>query len=204
VTSLVNIDAERVGNNKEDRLYEARGNVKWTPWGGLSVMQDYRMQIVFIDFHNSDDRDQFNKQGVLVSEVAYEFPAGSTFSLRYSVDFRRNGTREPSAGGEKYRTDLRRFDHRLLASIQVPFRGLTLSLDTTRGFLRDSTPGASSGFGTSSEDRGEIRMRVSGSRRIFSKATLRVDVQRVLAYGPRVRPESEDYWIANSGLTVKF
>lgn len=202
VTSLVNIDAERVANNKEDRLFEARGNVRWTPWQGLSLTQDYRMQIVFIDFHNSNDRDQFNKQGVMATEVGYGLPQGWKFSLRYSVDFRRNGTRDPSAEGVKYRTDLRRFDHKLLASIQIPVKGLTFSLDTTRGFLRDSTPGARAGSTT--EDRGEIRMNVSGSRTILKKATLRVDVERVLAYGPRVRPESEDYWVANSGLVVSF
>jgi hypothetical protein len=129
----------------------------------------------------------------------------------YSVDFRRNGTRQPDAEVTQYkaadddavyRTDLRRFDHRITASILIPVWVLEFGVDTTRGFLRDENP--TTGV-EREEDRGEVRMRASGNYSFFNrKATLRVDVQRVLAYGPRVRPENEDYWVANSGLTVNF
>lgn len=204
VTRLVNIDADRVGNNKDDRLFEVRGGYRWLPLPRFSFEQNYRLQIVFIDFLYSNDRDQFNKQGQFSTETRYDFSRGGALRLRYSVDFRRNGTRQLDVDGEDevYRTDLRRFDHRVTASMLVPVWVLEFGVDTERGFLRDENPTDGT---TREEDRGEVRMRVSGNYSFFNrKASLRVDVQRVLAFGPRVRPENEDYWVANSGLTVDF
>jgi hypothetical protein len=36
------------------------------------------------------------------------------------------------------------------------------------------------------------------------RATISLNLERILQFGPRVREEAEDYWRANSTITVNF
>lgn len=200
-TQDINIAASRVNNNKEERLIEVRGGYTWNPPSGLRVVQNYRLQIRYIDFVNSDDRDQFNKQGQLKTVVDYDLASGTDFSFEYVVDFRRTGQRDSSEPyREVYIGDQRRFDHRVRASIGVPYRGFRLDVGTERGYLREER-----GIRETNEDRGSVSFKLSGNRRFWAnKVDLRLNVERVLQFGPRVREEQKDYWIARSGVTVSF
>jgi hypothetical protein len=200
-TRDVNIASERVGNNKEDRLYEVRGGYIFRPIDNFDFEQSYRLQIVFIDYFNSDDRDQFNKQGQLLNRATWSWSSRGRFSLEYSVDYRQTGKRDPDFEfEEKYFVDQRRFDHQIRANITIPLPLVELTVNTQRGFLREDRT-----RDRLEEDRGKISMRIAGQREFWNrKAQLRLNVERVLEFGPRVRPENEDYWVANSGLTVRF
>ena len=200
-TEDLQIAADRVGDNKEERLIEVRGSYAFDPPGGLRMAQTYRLQIRYIDFFLSDDRDQFNKQGQLNTTVDYELPLGADFGGEYVLDFRRTGTRNTAIPyREVYFRDQKRFDHRLTARIGVPFRGLRLDVRTERGFLREER-----GTRETNEDRGSISARLSGTRSFWSnRATLKLDLERVLQFGPRIREEQEDYWVANTTLTLAF
>lgn len=195
------IAADRVGDNKEERLIEVRGSYIFDPPNGLRVTQTYRLQIRYIDYFASNNRDQFNKQGQVNTKVDYDLPLGSTFGGEYVLDFRRTGTRDTSVlYREVYIRDQRRFDHRLTARMSVPLRGFVLDVRAERGFLREER-----GTRETIEDRGQLSSRLSGTRSFFrNKATLRLNVERVLQFGPRVRDEQKDYWIADTTLTVLF
>ncbi len=197
----LNIAAARVNNNKEEQLIEVRGGYTWDPPSGLRLSQNYRLQIRFIDFFASDDRDQFNKQGQLSSRVDWDLAVGADLSFEYVVDFRRTGLRDPDQPfREVYLPDQRRRDQRVRASVTVPFRGFRFEVGSERGFLNEER-----GTRVTDENRGRVDFKVTGNRRLWAnRAQLRVDVERVLQFGPRVREEQKDFWEAKSGLTVTF
>ncbi len=204
VTRLVNLASESTSNNKEDRLFSVIGGYRWFATDKITLEQNYRMQIIFIDFHTSDSRDRFNKQGQVVSKLGYQLPRNAKLNAEYALDFRSNGTRQADVtpGQISFRTDLRRFTHRVRADINIPISIFDLAVDSEREFLRDKN---TAGVTTRSEDSGDIRMKLSGTKKLFTgKLDVSVNVTRVLAYGPRVRAESERYWIANSTITMKF
>lgn len=195
------IAADRAGDNKEERLVEARGSYVFNPPGGLRLSQSYRLQIRFIDFFTSDNRDQFNKQGQVNTKVDYDLPMGSTIGADYVLDYRRTGTRDTSEPlREIYIRDQRRFDHRLTARMGIPLRSFKLDVRAERGFLREER-----GTRETEENRGQLSTRLSGNRRFWQRrANLRLNVERVLQFGPRIRDEQRDYWVADSTLTVTF
>lgn len=201
--NLVNIDAERVGNNLEDRLYEVAGGYRYRALPWLVVDQAYLVQIVFKDYHNSDSRDQFNKKAQLDSELKFTLPRASTLDLVYTVDFRQNGTRDPEARGVAYFPDLRRYDHSLRAVIQVPLGGgLAATMQSERGFLRDDALGRRP---ARADDRGQWRLKLSGQRSLWGeRLDLALDLEKVNAFGPLVRDQNRDYWTANSSVKVRF
>lgn len=200
-TREINISAERVGNNKEDTLVEVRGGYTFDPEGSLRIVQNYRLQIVFIDFFESDDRDQFNKQGQVRNDISYSFPWGPSLGVEYLLDFRKNGQRDlDQPYATVYRPTLERFDHRLTARVSVPWRGLKFTAQSRRGFLRETR-----GSVENDEDRAELSLKVTGTKSFWKqRATLSLDLERILQFGPRVREEQEDYWVANTSLEVAF
>lgn len=200
-TLELNIAADRVGNNKEEVLYEVRGSYTFDPPGGFSAAQTYRLQIVFRDFLDGIDRDSFNKQGQVTTRADYTFTGGAQFGLEYLSDFRSTGARDPASPvRELYVTESVRNDRRLVADVSIPVSTLTFSVRTERGFLDQDNRGRET-----TEERGRINLRLTGNRSFFSdRAQLRLDLERVLQFGPRVRDEQEDYWVANTTLTVEF
>ncbi len=197
----INIDAERVGDNKRDTLLEVRGGYTYHPNGSLQILQNYRLQIVFVDIFLSNDRDQFNKQGQLRNEISYLFTSGASFRLEYLVDFRKNGRRvDEEIYREIYRSELRRFDHQFKARLKLPWKDFSLETWAVRGFLRETR-----GFIDNAEDRGEFHLRVGGNRQFLErKVRLSLDLERILQFGPRVREEAEDYWRADTSISVVF
>lgn len=205
-TDIVNTDSERVGNNKEDRLFEVTGSYNLQATDRLSFDQSVKMQIVYNDFHNSNDRDQFNKQGQMTAGAALDVADGSEFTADYTLDFRSTGRRFDDGRRRvvAYQTNLRSFDHQLRLALSIPLPFVTLTLNSQRAFLRRENPSVGESSRTE-EDRGEFRAVLSGGRKFLDdRMDFRVDVTRVLAFGPRVREENEDYWIANSGFSLRF
>lgn len=200
-TEDLQIAADRVGDNKEERLIEVRGSYIFDPPNGLRFTQTYRLQIRYIDFFASNNRDQFNKQGQLNTKIDYDLPLGGTFGGDYVLDFRRTGTRNVAVPyREVYIRDQRRFDHRVTARMGVPISGLKLDVRAERGFLREER-----GVRETVEDRGTLSSKLSGNRSFFrNRATLRLNVERILQFGPRIRDEQRDYWVADTTLTVVF
>jgi hypothetical protein len=204
--NFVNIDSERVGNNKEDRLYEVTGSYNVQATERLAFDQSVKMQIVFNDYHNSNDRDQFNKQGQMTTGAALGFANESKFTADYTIDFRSSGKRVDDGRRRvvAYQTNLRSFDHQLRVALTIPLPVITVTLNTQRGFLWRENPSVGPGSQTE-ESRGEFRAVFSGGKNFLSERLIfRADFTRVLAYGPRVRDENADYWIANSGLSMRF
>ena len=200
-TSEINIAADRVGNNKDELLYEVRTSYTFDPPGGFSARQTYRLQIVFRDFVDGLDRDSFNKQGQVTTNVDWNFSGGGRLGVEYLSDFRSTGARDVRFPiRELYVTESVRNDRRLSVRVDVPIRALNLSASTERGFLDQDTRGR-----ITEEERGKINLRASGQWSFFrDQVTLDLDVERVLQFGPRVRPEQEDYWVANSSLRIDF
>jgi hypothetical protein len=200
-TDEINIDAERVGDNRRDTLLEVRGGYTFDPSGFFQFRQNYRMQIVFVDVFASNDRDQFNKQGQLRNELSYTLAAGPTFRFEYLMDFRENGQRdEANPYRETYVQSLRRFDHQFTARVKVPWKGLNIESWAMRGFLREQRSSV-----LDEEDRGEFHARIGGKRQFWAKrASLSLDLERILQFGPRVREEAQDYWKADTSIAVAF
>ena len=200
-TQEINLASDRVGNNKEELLYEVRGNYTFDPPGGFRATQTYRLQIVFRDFVDSDDRDTFNKQGQVTTRVDYYFASGGSANLEYLADYRSTGSRdEREPVREVYITDSIREDRRFSAGASMPLAGLTFSANVERGFLDQE-----SGSRVTSQERGKLNLKSSGQWKFLEgRVTLDLDVERVLQFGPRVREEQADYWVANSVLTVLF
>ncbi|HKK71642.1 MAG TPA: hypothetical protein VKA86_10520 [Candidatus Krumholzibacteria bacterium] len=200
-TLELNIAADRVGNNKEEVLYEVRGSYTFDPPGGFSAAQTYRLQIVFRDFLDGIDRDSFNKQGQVTSRADYTFSGGGAVGVEWLSDFRSTGARDPASPvRELYVTESTRNDQRVVFDVSIPVSTLTFSARTERGFLDQETRGRES-----TEERGRLNLRLTGNRSFFSdRAQLRLDIERVLQFGPRVRDEQRDYWVANTTLTVEF
>ena len=197
----LNIAADRVGNNNEERLYEVTGSYTYDPPGGFRFAQTYRLQIVFRDLLDGIDRDSFNKQGQVSTRLNYDFPGKGALGLEYVSDYRSTGSRDPdSLVRETYVTDSIRNDRRLVANAQLPLGPITLSAGAERGFLDQDQRG-----NESSEERGRLNLRASGTRTFLAGAlVLNLDVERVRQFGPRVREEQADYWVANSSVTLEF
>lgn len=200
-TQEINLASDRVGNNKEELLYEVRGNYTFDPPGGFRATQSYRLQIVFRDFVDSDDRDTFNKQGQVTTRVDYYFTGGASANLEYLADYRSTGSRdEREPVREVYITDSIRDDRRISAGASMPLAGLTFSARAERGFLDQEA-----GTRVTSDERGKLSLKSTGQWKFLQgRVTLDIDVERVLQFGPRVRDEQADYWVANSVLTVLF
>lgn len=201
-TREVNIAADRVGNNKDELLYEVRTTYTIDPPGGLSASQTYRLQIVFRDYFDGIDRDTYNKQGQVTTNVDWTFPKGGRLGLEYLSDFRSTGNRDEfEPVRELYFTTSVREDRRLTARASVPIAGVTVTAAAERGFLDQEQAGR-----FTEEERGKLSLRAKGQWKFFKKenVVLDIDVERVVQFGPRVRDEQEDYWVANSAVTVTF
>ena len=211
----INIRSERIGNNKEERLYELRGFYTWKPHRKFTVDQGYRMQIVYRDYHLSNDRDEFNKQGQFNTKLQYGspatqssggvagMPASPSVEFSHAVNFRQNGRRalaeEPF--GRSYTTTQRRFDHVFTGSVGIPISIWTFRVLGERGILDDQVTAR----GPQSEVDGRLELQLKGVRSFrMGMITISFDAQRVFAYGPRVLPVNRDYWVANSMFTVRF
>jgi hypothetical protein len=201
VEEEINIDAARVNSNQVMDLYEVRGNFIVDPPGGWRFIQNYSMRIQIFDRVVGIEDDRFNKNGVWDNRAEYRFANGVFTDAQYIVDYRRNGRRDRDRpDDEVYIYQGARRDHRLLFGIRIPIGVAELEARTERGFLRDD-----SGFAPVSEDRGKITFGLRGNWQFWAnRGTLTVNAQRIAQFGPRVRAETEDYWVMNTSLRVAF
>lgn len=201
----INIDEALVPNNRERRTYDVGTGFTWTGISRLSLHQDYGLNIVFQDYYASDNNDEFNKQGAVTSDATLMLPSKVSVLLRHVFDLRKNGRRNLKVA-DAYNTTLLSKDNQFTMGITVPIQGFNVKVETRRGALREENPQLAVERRLVRDERsGDLRTGVSGKRE-FLKKRLTVDlrVERVLAYGPRVRAEDEDYVVANSTVTVKF
>lgn len=197
----INIDAARVGNNRNSDLFEVRGSFTIDPEGGWRFAQNYRMQIRIIDRLDPQDSDEFNKQGQWDNRVEYRFANGVFTEAQYIVDYRRNGERDPTQVDDNgYVYGGPRRDHRAVFGVRVPIAGAELAVATERGFLRDE-----SGFFPLDEDRGKFSAGLKGNWQFWrNRGTFSLNATRILQFGPRVRDDQRDYWVMNTSLRLGF
>ncbi len=200
LTDYINIDQAIVPNNRQERFYELHGDYSWTGLPGVHLNQNYTLNIVYRDFTQSDDKDEFNKQGRFDTAIDVDLPRRASLHLGYTLDVHKNGVRDVETPGVYIPTE-RRFDHIVVTGVRIPVKDYSLGVQATRGFLDDEKPNVGT---RQRENRGELHSGVTGKHKLRGNMDLDLAIEYVLAYGPRVREESRRYYVANTTVTMRF
>jgi hypothetical protein len=213
-TDTINVSANRVGENREDRLFDVRGGYAWHVSRKIHLEQVYRMEILFKDFHQDDDRDQFNKSGHLNTSLKWSTLGKDGRSddgklpvveLRHEFDFREAGSRDVGLNpfASIYSRSLRKYDHLLRGTLSVPWRGFAARVVSEHGLILEKNP--STGIEKEDKDYGSVRYQLSGNRGFRrGLVNVKLDVTRVVQYGDYIRKEQQRFWEAASTVTVNF